>query len=206
MPPHPGLPAFVLESLMKSLTMRCAALTLCATTLAACGGSDGGSIPLSGSISGLNRGGLVLTNKGKDLSLPTAVTTFTFADLVANDSEFEILVKTNPNGQVCTPSNNKGRANYYSYTQTIITCTTDLYTLGGTVNGLKGAGLVLANGSITVAVPAGALAFTFGKTVPNQLPYGVTVLAQPAGQTCTVQKGAGEMPIGDRNDVIITCI
>jgi len=190
---------------MKSLTMRCAALTLCATTLAACGGDSGGSIPLSGSISGLNRGGLVLTNKGKDLTLAAAATTFTFADLVANDSEFEILVKTNPVGQVCTPSNNKGRANYYSYTQTIITCNTDLYTLGGTVTGLKGAGLVLANGSITVAVQDKATTFTFGKTVPNQLPYGVTVLAQPVGQTCTVQNGAGIMPIGDKNDVIINC-
>lgn len=192
---------------MKSLTMRCAALTLCATTLAACGGGSGGSIPLSGSISGLNRGGLVLTNKGKDLPLTTAVNTFTFTDLVANDSEFEILVKSNPVGQVCTPSNNKGRANYYSYTQTIITCTTDLYALGGTVNGLKNAGLVLANGSITVAVPANATTFTFGKTVPNKLPYGITILAQPTGQTCTVQNGAGaEMSVGDKNDVIITCI
>lgn len=199
---------------MKSLTMRCAALALCATTLAACGGGSGGSIPLSGSISGLNRAGLILTNKGKDLEVANSATTFTFTDLVANDSEFEILVKTNPVGQVCTPSNNKGRANYYSYTQTIVTCTTDLYTLSGTVNGLKATstGLVLANGPITVAVPAGATTFTFGKTVPNTQTYGITVLSQPAGQTCTVQNGSGTMPIrdivptGDKNvDVIINC-
>lgn len=191
---------------MKSLTMRCAALTLCATTLAACGGSDGGSIPLSGSISGMNRGPLVLTNKGKDLTITDPAASFTFADLVANDSEFEILVKSNPVGQVCTPSSNKGRANYYSYTQTVISCTTDLYTLGGTVIGLKGT-LVLANGPITVSVPAGATTFSFGKSVPNQLPYGITVLSQPTGQTCTVQNGIGEkMPIGDKNDVIVTCI
>lgn len=191
---------------MKSLTMRCAALTLCATTLAACGGGSGGSIPLSGSISGMNRGPLVLTNKGKDLTITDPAVTFTFADLVANDSEFEILVKSNPVGQVCTPSNNKGRANYYSYTQTVITCTTDLYALGGTVIGLKGT-LVLANGPITVSIPAGATTFSFGKSVPNKLPYGITVLSQPVGQTCTVQNGTGtEMSIGDKNDVIITCI
>lgn len=191
---------------MKSLTMRCAALTLCATTLAACGGGSGGSIPLSGSISGMNRGPLVLTNKGKDLTVKDPAVTFAFEELVANDSEFEILVKSNPVGQVCTPSNNKGRANYYSYTQTVITCTTDLYTLGGTVSGLKGT-LVLANGPITVSVPAGATTFSFGKSVPNQLPYGITVLSQPTGQTCTVQNGIGEkMPIGDKNDVIVTCI
>ncbi|GAB2847602.1 hypothetical protein GCM10027277_14630 [Pseudoduganella ginsengisoli] len=191
---------------MNSLTMRCAALALCATTLAACGGSSGGSIPLSGQISGLNRAGLVLTNKGKDFAVPDSASTFQFTDLVASDSEFEILVKTNPEGQVCTPSNNKGRANYYSYTQTIITCTTDPYTLSGTVTGLTNTGLVLANGSLTVAVAAGAKSFTFGKTVPNKQSYGVTVLSQPTGQTCTVQNGSGIMPIGDKNDVTITCI
>lgn len=191
---------------MKSMTMRCAAFALCATTLAACGGSGGGSIPLGGNIVGLNRSGLVLENKGKELVIEaTSDSAFTFKELVESDSEFEILVKTNPKGQVCTPSNNKGRANYYSYTQTRITCDTDKYTLSGTVNGLKGSGLVLANGATTVAVPANASTFTFGKTVPNQLTYGVTVLSQPAGQTCTVQNGAGIMPIGDKNDVIITC-
>jgi hypothetical protein len=190
---------------MNSLTMRCAALALCATTLAACGGGGGGTIPLGGAIYGLNRTGLVLENKGKELVVADSATSFTFPDYVANDAEFEILVKTNPPGQTCTPSNNKGRANAFSYQQTRITCTTEPFVLSGTVSGLTGAGLVLANGSQTVAVKAGDKSFTFGKTVPNGQTYGITVLSQPAGQSCYVVNAAGTMPMADQTNVQVIC-
>lgn len=190
---------------MKSLTTRCAALALCATTLAACGGGSGGTIPLSGTIYGLNRAGLVLVNKGKELVVSDSATSFAFTDYVANDEEFEILVKTSPPGQTCTPSNNKGRANAYSYQQTRITCTTEPFALSGSVSGLTGTGLVLANGAQTVAIPVGATSFTFGKTVPNGQTYGITVLSQPAGQSCYVVGAAGTMPMADKTDVAIIC-
>lgn len=197
---------------MNSLTMHCAALALCATTLAACGGGGSGTIPLSGTIYGLNRAGLVLENKGKELPVIGSYTSFAFPDYVANDAEFEILVKTNPPGQTCTPSNNKGRANAYSYQQTRINCTTEPFALSGSVSGLTGAGLVLANGAQTVAIAADKTSFTFGKTVPNGQTYGITVLAQPAGQSCNVLNAAGTMPIptsdkpnSDITDVAVIC-
>lgn len=191
---------------MKSMTSRCGAALLCATVLAACGGSGGGDIPLGGTWYGLNRAGLILTNKGKDLEITDLSNQkFAFAEYVAQDAEFEITVKHSPDGQKCTESNNKGRANYYSYQQTVITCTTDLYTLGGTITGLTAEGLVLNNGNLTVAPLKNETSFSFGKTVPNGLNYSVTVLAQPAGQVCTVQNGAGKMPLTDKADVKVDC-
>lgn len=191
---------------MKSLTSRCGAALLCATVLAACGGGGGGDIPLGGTWYGLNRAGLILTNKGKDLEITDlANQKFAFTEYVAQDAEFEITVKHSPDGQQCKESNNKGRANYYSYQQTVITCTTDLYTLGGTITGLTAEGLVLNNGNLTVAPRKNETSFSFGKTVPNQLNYSVTVLAQPAGQVCTVQNGAGKMPLADKFDVVVDC-
>ena len=191
---------------MNSLTSRCGAALLIATALAACGGSDGGSLPVSGSIQGLNRGGLILSNGGKQLTLETAVTSFQFADLLAPDTEFEVKVDKSPAGQKCTASNNKNKINYYTYNTTVITCTTDAYPLGGTITGLTGSGLVLANGSNTASVLPGATSFTFSAAVPNRAPFAITVLSQPAGQTCLlVANASGFMPMAAKTDIAVSC-
>jgi hypothetical protein len=192
---------------MKSLTSRCGAALLLASALAACGGRDSGSLPVSGSIIGLNRPGLILSNGGKQLVIDGAPTTFSFPDLLAPDTAFEVLVDKSPAGQKCTPSNNKNKINYYTYSTTVISCSTDPFPLGGTIAGLSGSGLVLANGDNTVAPLAGATTFTFPVLVPNGAPYGVTVLKQPAGQTCTVANGtAAQMPMAAVTTVAVTCI
>lgn len=190
---------------MNSLTSRCGAALLIATALAACGGSDGNSLPVSGSIQGLNRGGLILSNGGKQLILDAAVAQFQFPDLLAPDTEFEVKVVEAPKGQKCTASNNKNKINYYTYNTTVISCSTDPYALGGTVTGLTGSGLVLANGSNTAAVLPGATTFTFADLVPNGAPYGVTVLSQPAGQTCVLANASGTMPMEPRTNIAVSC-
>lgn len=194
---------------MNSLTSRCGAALLIATALAACGGSDGGSLPVSGTINGMNgtnRSALILSNGGKQLILTTPVSSFAFTDLLAPDTEFEVKVDQSPSGQKCTASNNKNKINYYTYSTTVINCTTDPYPLGGTITGLTGNGLVLANGSNTAAPLAGASTFTFAATVPNGALYGITVLTQPAGQTCTVDANAnGTMPMAAKNDIAVSC-
>ncbi|HEY6513319.1 MAG TPA: hypothetical protein VI032_15150 [Burkholderiaceae bacterium] len=66
------------------------------------------------------------------------------------------------------------------------------FTIGGTLSGLTGAGLVLQNnGGDNLSVAANATSFTFGSTLVNGTPYSVSVHTQPAGQTCTVQNGSG---------------
>src|ERR1035438_5510990 len=62
------------------------------------------------------------------------------------------------------------------------------YTIGGTVTGLTGTGLVLQdNGGDNLTVTA-AGAFTFKTSIASGGAYAVTVLAQPSTptQTCTV--------------------
>ena len=192
---------------MKSLTSRCGAALLLASALAACGGSDGGSLPVSGTIVGLNRAGLILSNGGKQLVIDGAPSSFSFPDLLAPDTAFAVKVDKSPDGQQCTPSNNKNKINYYTYNTTVINCSTDPYPLGGTITGLTGSGLVLANGDNTVAPLAGSTTFVFPGLVPNGAPYGVTVLKDPAGQTCTVANGtAAKMPAAAVNTVAVSCV
>jgi hypothetical protein len=41
--------------------------------------------------------------------------------------------------------------------------------------------------------------------VAQDAPYGVSILANPAGQSCTVANGVGTMGPADVNNVTVTC-
>lgn len=190
---------------MKSKYLSAAAALLCAAGLAACGGSGNGSIGLGAQVYGLERTGLVLQNNGGDDLEVNGAGTWYFKTLMAPDAAFNVSIKTTPAGVTCNLANNTGKINYYSFQQTIVTCTPVPYALGGTVVGLQGNGLVLANGSLTVGVTAGATTWEFSNKINNGAVYGVTVLAQPAGQTCSVTNGTGTMPQANVSNVVVTC-
>jgi 6-phosphogluconolactonase (cycloisomerase 2 family) len=82
---------------------------------------------------------------------------------------------------------------------------TVFFTVGGAVSGLTGAGLVLQNNGGNFTPVAANGNFTFSNTVGIGLPYNVTVLTQPAGQTCTVTNGAGTASANVTN-VAVTCV
>src|SRR3984893_13675261 len=67
------------------------------------------------------------------------------------------------------------------------------YSVGGTVTGLRGQGLVLEDNSGNDLSVASNGAFTFTKHISNAATYAVTVKTQPSNpaQTCTVQNGSG---------------
>ena len=82
------------------------------------------------------------------------------------------------------------------------------YTLGGTVSGLKGSGLVLvANGSNNLAVSANG-AFAFTTALASGTAYSVTVLTQPANpnQICSVMSGSGTVTNAAINTVAVICV
>ncbi|HEU5435149.1 MAG TPA: hypothetical protein VFU95_01925 [Telluria sp.] len=205
---------------MKSLFLRTGAALACALTLASCGGS-GGSLLLGGTVYGLTKDGLVLQNNGaNDLTVAANATTFYFTNLIGNDTDYNVTIKSSPSSAVCkVNSGGTGRSSTYDVTTVIIVCATNTYNLSGSVSNLTGDGLVLINGQDRVAVPKGATSFTFttsttasnGTTtfagkVGDGSPYGVTVLTQPTGQTCTVTNGTATMGSADVNNVQVNCI
>jgi hypothetical protein len=191
---------------MKSKYLAAAAALLCAGGLAACGGGGNGTVYLPVQVAGLERAGLVLQNNGGDDLTVNAAGTYTFPTLQGLDAAYAVTVKTSPGGTKCTvTANGTGKLNYYtSYNPPIVTCVPDAYSLGGTVSGLTGSGLVLANGAQRLAVLAGATTLDFGK-INNGAVYGITVLVQPAGQTCSVANGTGTMPTNNVTTVAVSC-
>ncbi len=194
------------------------ALALCmalAFGLAACGGGGGGggtaSYTIGVTVTGLEGAGLVLRcNAGDDLAITSGATSFTFATPVADTAGYAVTVLTQPSSpnQTCTVNNGTGTVSGADVTGVTVTCSTNSYTIGGTVSGLSGAGLVLQNNAgDDLAITSGATSFTFLTSVADGADYAVTVLTQPSSpnQTCTVNNGTGTVSGADVTDVTVTC-
>jgi len=79
------------------------------------------------------------------------------------------------------------------------------YTLSATVGGLSSSGLVLAVNSSTVSVPANATSQQLATALPSGTTYTVSVMAQPAGQSCSVTGGSGTIESANVTSVTVTC-
>jgi hypothetical protein len=78
------------------------------------------------------------------------------------------------------------------------------YSIGGTVSGLAGAGLVLENAGDTLPVSANG-AFAFAAALANGEAYAVAIRTHPAGQFCTVAHGSGVVGNAAVTDAVVTC-
>jgi N-acetylneuraminic acid mutarotase len=149
---------------------------------------------IGGAVSGLSGTGLTLQNNGGDNLAVSATGTFTFATPVSPGSTYNVTVLTQPTGQTCTVANATGTASA-NVTNVQVTCTTIIltYTIGGTVSGLSGTGLVLQNnGGDNLSVSTNG-SFTFATPINAGSTYNVTILTQPSNptQTCAVTGGSG---------------
>ena len=85
------------------------------------------------------------------------------------------------------------------------------YTIGGTVSGLSGSGLVLQNlsgenESISLAISSNG-SFAFAPRIANGTAYAVTIRSQPVNpaQICSVSNGSGTLMGSDVTNVMISC-
>lgn len=157
-------------------------------------------------MTGLVGAGLVLQNNGADDLPVNADGPFTFASSLLNGSDYAVSVLTQPVGQNCEVTNPSGKLAGTNVTNVSVTCK-NLYTVGGTVTGLVGTGLVLTNnGGDDITLDAGG-PFTFTTKVVDGGAYAVAVKTDPAGpaQTCSVVSGAGNVPGADVSSVVIKC-
>jgi 6-phosphogluconolactonase len=190
--------------------------------LAACGGggSSGGTPPpppastytIGGSISGLTGSGLVLQdNAGDNLSVAAKAASFTFTTAVASGATYAATVLTQPTNpaQTCTVSNGSGTATGANITNVAIACTLNVYTVGGSISGLTGSGLVLQdNAGDNLTVAAKATSFTFPTAIASGAAYAVTVMTQPAtpAQVCSVANGTGTVAAANISNVAVSCV
>jgi hypothetical protein len=168
----------------------CAALVGCSG-----GGTQGGNTPpvtytVGGTVSGLTGSGLVLQNNAGNNHTVSANGSFTFTTALASGTAYSVTVFSQPSNpaQTCgVTAGGSGTVASANVTSVQVTCTT-IYTIGGTVSGLSGTGLVLQNnGGNNLSVSANG-SFTFTTAIASGGSYKVTVLTQPSSptQTCGV--------------------
>lgn len=165
---------------------------------------------VGGTVTGLTGSGLVLLNGGGDATPINANGTFAFGTPVAVGDTYAVTVQTQPQGpsQTCTVTSGTGTMGTAPVTDVTVACVTNTFTVGGTLAGLTGTGLVLQNGGADDLTLDADGAFTFATALEDGSVFDVTVLTQPTGpaaQTCTVSGGAGMLAGGNITSILVNC-
>jgi hypothetical protein len=145
------------------------------------------SYAVGGSVSGLLAGrSLGLRNDSNNSAVTvTSPGPFQFPTQQFGSS-YAAVVGSQPLGQVCTVQNGIGTVSGI-VDNIVVSCTTNSYTVGGSVVGLlAGRSVALQLNGGTPLTMNGNSDFTFASSVNSGSNYAVTVSSQPSGQTCTV--------------------
>jgi hypothetical protein len=165
---------------------------------------------IGGSISGLGGSGLVLQDNGGDSLTVSNNGSFAFATPLAKGAAFAVSVATQPTAptQICSVTQAAGTVDSSNITSVAVSCVTSKYSVGGSVSGVVGSGLVLQDNLGDNLPVAADGSFTFVTSVASGATYGVSVLAQPTlpTQTCSVTHGSGTISTGAVIDVVVSCV
>ena len=133
--------------------------------------------------------------------LPRAIRLETINDAEVNDDRTVMLELSEPQG--CASLGSQATA------QVAITdddSRPGTFTVGGTITGLRGTGLVIANQPDELS-PTADGPFTFPTGWPGNARYNVRIVSQPVNpsQSCGVSNGSGSLNGSSVDNVVITC-
>jgi 6-phosphogluconolactonase (cycloisomerase 2 family) len=162
---------------------------------------------VGGTLSGLASGAqLTLQDNGGPALTLGANGSFTFAQLLAPDSNYLVTVSSQPlNGQPCSVNRGVGYAITSNVSDVAVVCQLPGYTVGGTLSGLSsGSSVTLTDNGGDALTLTGNGAFSFGSKVASGASYTIRVQTQPTGQVCTVSAGTGTSATPDTSTVACT--
>ena len=174
-------------------------------------GSGTSSYTVGGSVGGLAGSGLMLSLNSGAQSLPVAANgSFTFPAPLASGTNYTVTVATQPSApaQTCIVTGGDGAIGSSNVTNVAVNCTTNSYTVGGSVGGMAGSGLVLSLNGGAQSLPVAANgSFMFPAPLASGANYAVTVATQPSApaQTCIVTSGDGAIGSSNVTNVAVSC-
>jgi large repetitive protein len=170
-----------------------------------------GTFTVGGTVTGLAGSNLVLQNNDGDNLTITGNGTFTFATALAPGAMYSVRVLTHPSNppQSCTVTNGSGAIANSNVTNVTVACATNQFTIGGTVTGYTGSGLVLRlNNGNDLTLLNTSSSFSFTRALPSGADYFVTVRTQPGNPTqeCTPANASGRVGTANVTNIVITCV
>jgi hypothetical protein len=178
-----------------------------AIALNACGGGSSGAT-IGGTVNGLTSGqSVVLQNNLRESITVSTNGSFVFPTKVGGGNAYYVTVVGQPTGVICLVANGNGAVDSSSTpVNTVVVTCTGVSLVGGTVSGLAAGGtLVLSNGAEQLSVITnGAFVFPSAKTIGTA--YGVIVVTQPTGQTCTLANNGGVVSTTSPTAIVATCV
>jgi hypothetical protein len=162
---------------------------------------------IGGTVSGLNTGASVtlLDNATDSLTVSTN-STFTFKTALATAAGYNVTIASQPSNETCTITNASGTVASANVSNVSVSCVTNTFTIGGTVNGLNsGASVTLldnATDSLTIITNG---TFTFKTPLATGATYNVTIATQPTNETCTITNASGTVVSANITNVSVSC-
>lgn len=172
---------------------------------------------VAGTVSGLatNNSVILKNNNGNDLTIITNGL-FEFTTPIVNGLNYAVTVSVEPTtpNQTCLVTggdNNDGTGiiNQANVTNIIVSCTTNKYTIGGTLVNL-GANILLQNNGGDNLITSNNGSFTFSQSLDDLSNYAVIVQAQPTNQHCVITGGDNDNGVGvlageNISNIVVTC-
>jgi large repetitive protein len=169
-----------------------------------------GAFALRGTVSGLAGTGLVLQNNGGDDLAIATNGEFSFPSPIASGAVYSVTVKTQPSGpsQSCSVANGSGTIGSADVTNVAVNCATGSFTVGGTVTGLQGSGLVLKNNGGDALTVVGNGPFQFAALLASGATYNVSVATNPSNpaQNCGITNPTGTINGASVANITVTCM
>jgi hypothetical protein len=162
---------------------------------------------IGGTVSGLVGRGFVLENNGSDDIIVGVDGPFTFRERLPEQSTYSVEVLLQPTDQTCVVTNGSGTVGSVDVTNVQVRCGTKTYSIGGTVSGLAGTGLVLQDNGQNDLPIAGNGPFSFSSGLSDGASYAVTVRTQPSNpsQSCVVSSASGVVSGMNVAGVVVNC-
>jgi hypothetical protein len=180
------------------------------SVVAACGGNNYAGpatmLTVGGSVTGLVTGTSVELENGGQTATITANGSYSVTGTFISGASYDVTIAQQPAGANCVVTNGSGTVGTSNIANILVTCTPSSFTVSGTLSGLlAGRSLVVQdNGSNSTTVSASG-SFSFSSAVPSGTNYAVTIMTQPAGQSCAVSSGSGMIGAANVTNVSINC-
>ncbi len=164
---------------------------------------------LSGTVVGLEGDRLVLSNSNETVEVQSDGT-FTFPTRIASGGTYNVTVQREPANpvQACTVTNGTGTVAGADITNVAVNCTRRAFTVGGTVGGMAGRGLVLRNNGTDDLTINSDGSFRFATAIESGRTYSVSVATEPTSprQRCTVENASGTVTTANITNVRVQCV